>query len=235
MRFSPWPAQDGLQRPGISGLGVGTEMAVLRQTRANEPAGGQARCTASDAQTAHHKNAARGNTRRGAGGCACPVLVGFVSSPAAGGAKKKSITPHGHFNAADSNRRLLPARPDLCFLTPKRRLGGPARKPLYLNRHLDVGGWAVVSGDARCEVPVVHFSEFSNSERPFDLETPPSEPRSPALGQLWRPGCPIGTCLAKRVAAVLIPADPMETPQFVVDSGILKLWIWGSGPRGPRK
>ena len=112
MGFSPWPAQDGLQRPGISGLGVGTEMAVLRQTRANEPAGGRARCTASDAQTAHHKNAARGNTRRGAGGCACPVLVGFVSSPAAGGAKKKSITPHGHFNAADSNRRLLPARPD---------------------------------------------------------------------------------------------------------------------------
>ena len=167
MRFSPWPAQDGLQRPGISGLGVGTEMAVLRRTRANEPAGGRARCTASDAQTAHHKNAARGNTRRGAGGCACPVLVGFVSSPAAGGAKKKSITPHGHFNAADSNRRLLPARPDLLrgFLTPKRRSGDPARKPLYLNRHLDVGGWAVVSGDARCEISVVHFYECSNSEK----------------------------------------------------------------------
>ena len=107
------------------------------------------------------------------------------------------------------------------FLTPKRRLGDPARKPLYLNRHLDVGGWAVVSGDARCKVSVVHFLDVQIQKKTLDLETPPSEPRS----------------LPRPVVAVLIPVNPMGTPQFVVDSqsGFLKFWIWGSGPRGPRK
>jgi hypothetical protein len=42
-------------------------------------------------QNKQHQKAARGNTPRGAGVCACPVLVGFVSSPAAGAAKKKGI------------------------------------------------------------------------------------------------------------------------------------------------
>ena len=67
------------------------------------------------------------------------------------------------------------------FLPPKRRLGDPALKPLYLSRHLDVGGWAVAGGDPRCEVSVVHFFECSNSKKPLDLETPPSDPRRPAL------------------------------------------------------
>ena len=90
MGFSPWPAQDGLQRPGISGLGVGTEMAVLRQTRANEPAGGQARCTASDAQTAHHKKQREETRAGGLAAVRAPCWSGLSLRPPQAPPKKRA-------------------------------------------------------------------------------------------------------------------------------------------------
>ena len=50
---------------------------------------------------------------------------------------------------------------------------------LYLSRPWDMGGWAVVGWNIRCEFLVVHFFESSNSEKPLDLTT-----------SIWGPGRP---------------------------------------------
>ena len=63
--------------------------------------------------------------------------------------------------------------------TPKWPQENPALDLLYLSRPRDLGGWAVVGWNIRCEFLVVHFFESSNSEKPLDLTT-----------SIWGPGRP---------------------------------------------
>ena len=140
----------------------------------------------------------------------CPVLVGFVSSPAAGGAKKKSITPHGHFNAADSNRRLLPARPDL--------LGGSLHQnavwgTLHSNRCISAATWMWADGRLRVGTPGVKFRSCTFLNVQIQKNRWISRPPRRTHGALlWRPGCPIGTFWGQTRRSRTYPSKPHGKP-----------------------
>ena len=93
----------GQHKVDFSALGFTAWELGQRWLRYGKPAQMSQRVVKLGAQpvTQNKQHTTKSSTRKHAQGadvCACPVLIGFVSSPAAGAAKKKGTTPHGHLN-----------------------------------------------------------------------------------------------------------------------------------------